>query len=164
MEFERQLKYYYLRLIRLKDDPRELALGMALGIFCGMLPVVPFQTVFAITLALFFKASKVTAAVGTWISNPLNWYFIYYCNYKLGSFILGLSEKNATISAIFTAIKSGQEPMVIVGKMLGSGAVIIIAFIIGGLVIGTFVAVPSYFGFVFVFRYIHAWRESIRKN
>ena len=92
MIFERQIRYYYLRFIRLRGDPSELALGMALGVFTGMMPIMPFQIAVAVALALFFKGSKITAALGTWISNPLNWYFLYYANYKLGAFILRLPE------------------------------------------------------------------------
>ena len=93
MKFQRQIKYYYLRFIRLRGEPHELALGIAFGVFSGMMPVVPFQTVLAITLSLFFKGSKITAALGTWVSNPLNWYFIYYYSYRLGAWIIGLPEK-----------------------------------------------------------------------
>ncbi len=71
MKFNRQIRYYYLRFIRLRGQPHDLALGMAMGIFCGMLPIIPFQTALAVTLAIFFKGSKITAALGTWVSNPL---------------------------------------------------------------------------------------------
>ena len=43
MNFERQLKYYYLKLIGLRDEPHELALGIALGIFTGMMPIIPLH-------------------------------------------------------------------------------------------------------------------------
>jgi uncharacterized protein (DUF2062 family) len=118
MKFQRQIKYYYLRLARLKDDPRELALGVALGVFAGMMPIMPFQTIMAIAMALFMKASKITAAAGTWISNPLNWYLVYFYNYKLGAFILGLPKQSIIFSSIMTAARSGTEPIVIVEKIL----------------------------------------------
>ncbi|MBW1669288.1 MAG: DUF2062 domain-containing protein, partial [Deltaproteobacteria bacterium] len=38
MKLIRQLKYLYIRFIRLRGDPRELALGTALGVFAGMMP------------------------------------------------------------------------------------------------------------------------------
>ena len=90
MIFERQIRYYYLRFIRLRGEPHELAMGMAFGIFSGMMPILPFQTALAVALALFFKGSKIAAALGTWVSNPLNWYFLYYYSYKLGALIYNL--------------------------------------------------------------------------
>ena len=63
--YERQLKYYYIRFLRLRGEPHELALGMAIGVFSGMMPILPFQIALAVTLALLFKTSKITAALGT---------------------------------------------------------------------------------------------------
>ncbi|MCP4681564.1 MAG: DUF2062 domain-containing protein [Desulfobacterales bacterium] len=163
-EIKKQLKYLYVRLIRLRGEPHALALGMAFGIFAGMMPIMPFQTIFAVALAMFFKGSKITAALGTWVSNPLVWYFLYYYSYKLGALILGLPERSAIFSSIMTSIQSGEELMVIVGKILGSGTAMIAAFLAGGLVMGTVLAIPSYFFFLHFFRYLKAWRKSRKER
>ncbi len=162
MRFERQIRYYYLRFIRLRGGSHELALGLAFGIFAGMMPIMPFQIATAVALSLFFKGSKIMAVVGTWVSNPLNWYFLYYYNYKLGAFLLRLPENSAIFSSIMSAIRSGDESMVIVGKILGAGGVSLAAFLLGGLIMGIVLSVPSYFIFFRFFRYIRAWRESRR--
>ncbi|MFB0519881.1 MAG: DUF2062 domain-containing protein [Desulfatiglandales bacterium] len=39
------MSVYVSEFIRLTGHPHELALGMALGIFTGMLPGIPFQTI-----------------------------------------------------------------------------------------------------------------------
>ena len=109
MNYNRRLKYYYIKLARIKGDPHDLALGMALGIFAGMMPIMPFHMVLAVALALFLKGSKITAAIGTWISNPFDWVFIYYFNYKIGSIILGLSEKNNTFLSIMKLLVDKQK-------------------------------------------------------
>lgn len=160
MIFERQIRYYYLRFIRLRGEPQELAIGMAFGIFSGMMPILPFQTALAVALSIVFKGSKITAALGTWVSNPLNWYFLYYYTYKLGEFILRLPEQNAIFSSVMTAIQSGEDAMVVVGKIFGSGGFVISAFLVGGLVMGTAAAIPSYFVFLRIFRTIRLWREA----
>jgi len=157
--FERQIRYYYLRFIRLRGEPHELALGMAFGVFTGMMPIMPFQIAVAVTLALLFKSSKIAAALGTWISNPLNWYFIYYYNFKLGAIILRLPEQTPIFSSVLTAIQSGEESLVIVGKILGAGGIGLAAFLIGGLVMGTVAAIPCYFIFLSIFRYLKTWRK-----
>ncbi len=162
MIFERQIRYYYLRFIRLRGGSHELALGMAFGIFAGMMPIVPIQTAVAVALAIFFKGSKITAAVGTWVSNPLNWPFLYYYNHKLGAFLLGLPENSEVFSSVMIAIKSGEKWMAIAGKILGAGGVSLAAFLLGGLIMGIVLSVPSYFIFFRFFRYIKTWRESRR--
>ncbi len=163
-EIKKQIKYFYVRLIKLRGEPHDLALGMAFGILAGMMPIMPFQTVVAVALAMFFKGSKITAALGTWISNPLVWYLLYYYSYKLGALILGLPEKSTIFSSIMTAIQSGEEPMVIVGKILGSGSAMIAAFLTGGFVMGVVLAIPSYFFFLHFFRYLKAWRKSRKER
>jgi uncharacterized protein (DUF2062 family) len=160
LKFTRQLKYYYWRFIRLRGQPNELALGMALGVFTGMMPIVPFQTALAVTLALFLKCSKITAALGTWVSNPLNWYFLYYSSFKIGAFVLGLSEKSPMFSSVMASIQSGEEFMVIVGRILGAGGAFAAAFLLGGFLLGLLVATPTYFVFLKLFRSIQDWRQA----
>lgn len=162
MKFTRQLRYYYWRFIRLKGNPRDLALGIALGIFSGLLPIVPFQTALAVFLALVFGGSKITAALGTWISNPLNWYVVYYLNYRIGAAILGLSEKNRGFSSVMETVQRGEEGMGLVHAILGAGSSIIAAFLLGGLILGLLVAPASYPIFLKVFRAIQQWRENRR--
>jgi hypothetical protein len=164
MKFERQLRYYYLRFIRLRGEPHELALGMAFGALTGMMPIVPFQSVLAITLAVFFKASKITAALGTWVSNPLNWYFLYYYSYKLGAYILCVQEENSSFFAIMKSIRAGEDGLVIAEKILHAGGTIIGSFLIGGIVMGTVTAPLAYYIFLFIFKRVRFWRESKKKN
>lgn len=162
MKFTRQLRYYYWRFIRLKGSPRDLALGIALGVFAGLLPVVPFQTAFAVFLALVFRGSKITAALGTWISNPLNWYLVYSLDYRIGAAILGLSEKSRGFSSVMAALRRGEEGMGLVQTVLAAGGSIIAAFLLGGVILGLLIAPISYPVFLKVFRAIHQWRETRR--
>ena len=164
MKPNRLLRYYYLRFIRLRGDPHELALGMSFGILAGMMPIMPFQMALALALALLFKGSKITAALGTWISNPLNWYFLYYFSYKIGVSILGPHGQDAIFSSIMTAVRSGEESMVIVEKIISSGSLMGVTFLVGGLIMGIVAAVPSYFIFLIIFKKIRAWRELRREQ
>ena len=164
MNLQRQVRYYYLRFIRLRGEPHELALGMAFGVFCGMMPIMPFQIALAVTLAIFFKGSKITAALGTWVSNPFNWYFLYYISYKFGALVLGLPEQKAVFSSIMVAIRSGEDTMAVVGKILGSGGAFVSAFLLGGVIIGVVSAIPSYYLFLWLFRNIRKWRRSKKES
>ena len=162
LKFSRQIKYYFLRLTRLRGEPHELAVGMALGIFSGMLPIMPFQIALAITLALFFKGSKITAALGTWVTNPLNWYFMYYYSYKIGASVLGLPEGNGVISSVMVSIQQNEEALVVIGKIAGAGSTIVAAFLVGGLIMGFAAAIPAYFIFLRLFQFIRQWRQERR--
>jgi len=137
---------------------------MALGVFAGMMPILPFQTALAVTLALFFKGSKITAALGTWVSNPFNWYFLYHYSYKIGSWVMGISGKNKMSNAIMASIHQGEEAIVILGKIAGAGGAISAAFLFGGLILGIASALPAYFIFLRFFRLVKAWREKRRMH
>jgi uncharacterized protein (DUF2062 family) len=81
-EFCRQLK-------ELRDKPHEISLGMAIGVFIAITPTIPFHTVLAVALAALLRGSKLAAALGVWVSNPLTIPFFYYGSYRLGRFVLG---------------------------------------------------------------------------
>lgn len=159
----RRAKYLYLRMMALRGSPRELALGMALGIFCGMLPILPFQTALAVTLAFVLKASKITAALGTWVSNPPTWYALYFYSYKLGAYILGIPNNNPFFSSVMAAIEAGEAPMAIITKILSAGGAGVAAFLVGGFVLGIVMALPSYFIFLRVFDYFRLKRLNRKR-
>jgi uncharacterized protein len=163
MKISRRVRYYYLRFVRLRGDPHELALGMALGVFTGMLPIMPFQIALAVTLALLLKGSKITAALGTWISNPLNWYFLYYYSYRLGTFLLGMPKREGVFASIMMSIHAGDGFTVVVGKILGAGGSFAGAFLVGGLALGIVSGIPAYFVFLYLFGWIRDWRVKRRE-
>ena len=133
---------------------------MAFGIFTGMMPIMPFQMALSVALALVFKGSKITAALGTWISNPLNWYFLYYFSYKLGAWVLGMEGYSAMFTTIMDMVRSEAESMAIVEKIFEAGGLMGAAFLVGGVIMGISVALPSYFVFLYIFKRIRRWRDS----
>jgi uncharacterized protein (DUF2062 family) len=80
----RAARYWYLRLVRIQATPHNIALGLAVGVFAGLLPILPFQIAVAVTLAFIVRGSKIAAALGTWITNPLNWVPFYMMCYYIG--------------------------------------------------------------------------------
>jgi uncharacterized protein (DUF2062 family) len=162
--FRRQLKYFYLRLLRLKGEPHELAIGMAVGVFAGMMPILPFQIALAVALALCFRASKITAALGTWISNPLNWYFLYLYDYKLGAYLLGIEGGQEIIKTVMASIYRGDEIAVIWNTLFSAGVSIVSALLIGGIIVGIAAAIPSYFLFLWLFQKVKIWRRKRKEK
>jgi uncharacterized protein (DUF2062 family) len=51
-------------LKRLEDSPHEIGLGLALGVFASFLPIIPFQTIAGLALALAAGGNKVSCVVG----------------------------------------------------------------------------------------------------
>ena len=88
MTFRRVLRYHWLKFRRLQEDPRKIAGGIALGVFIGITPTIPFHTVAVLSLAALLRVSPVTAFIGIQIGNPLTVPAIYLAAYKVGQFLL----------------------------------------------------------------------------
>ena len=159
--FHRRLRYLYLRLMRLRGHPHELALGMALGVFIGMTPTIPFHTILAVAVALPFKASKITAVLGTWICNPVTIYMVYKYAYKTGAFLLGFDQGAIILEPVVHAINRG-ELLQIAATILGAGGLGATAFFLGGMLLGVVFAAPAYGISFYGFKVFISWRTSRR--
>ncbi|MBM4300915.1 MAG: DUF2062 domain-containing protein [Deltaproteobacteria bacterium] len=88
MALRRVLRYHWLKFRRLQEDPRKIAGGMALGVFIGITPTIPFHMVGVLALAALLRVSPVTAFIGIQIGNPLTIVPLYIAAYKVGQFLL----------------------------------------------------------------------------
>jgi uncharacterized protein (DUF2062 family) len=74
---------------------RGIALGLAIGVFFGLLiPVV--QIFFAATAALLLRANIPAAVGSTLITNPITFAPVYYAAYHLGAWMLGYADVAVT--------------------------------------------------------------------
>ncbi len=72
------------RLIAITATPRQIAMGFALGVFVGVTPYWGFHTIAAVLLALLFRGSAVSAALGVHVGNPITAPFIFGLTYWVG--------------------------------------------------------------------------------
>lgn len=147
--WKRWVRLWYLRLVRLKGQPEEIAGGMAIGVFVGMTPTVPLHTVLAVLIAYLFRKSKLAAAMGAWISNPVFLPFVYLLDYKLGRMITRTNPTSFAVSDFS------------IHKIVELGWGISFPLIVGGLILGLICAVPSYF---ITKRAVILYKEKRRKR
>jgi uncharacterized protein (TIGR03546 family) len=88
MSLKRTLRYYWLKFLRLQEEPRQLAWGAALGVFVGITPTIPFHFITVITLAPLLRISVITAVLGIQVANPLTIPFLYLTAFRVGHFLL----------------------------------------------------------------------------
>ena len=134
LEPRRTIRYYYLRIIRLQGDPHVLARGVAIGIFVGITPTIPFHTILAIVLAFILRSSKIAALLFTVIvSNPLTLFFQYYFSWRLGTWLTFKDLSWEKIQAILDLISAhtGFQETVIALSGLGQDALIVL--LVGGI-------------------------------
>ncbi|MBV9576570.1 MAG: DUF2062 domain-containing protein [Gammaproteobacteria bacterium] len=77
-----------------------VARGVAVGLFVGIIPALPFQTLLTISIAILLRANLPAALLVSWISNPLTLLPIAYFTYLVGNWVLG----NDSAPIIFTDI------------------------------------------------------------
>ena len=140
----------YERFVKIRGRPREIALGFALGIFIGMTPTMGVQMPIAIFFAAMLKWSKISAAFGVWITNPITSPFIYGITYIVGAKLLGLK---ATLTVPDDLTWS------IVKEILKNAPVIFGALTVGGIITGLPLAVLSYY---LSFAAVNKYQQSIK--
>lgn len=84
----RIVRYYFLRVKRLRGTPYSLAMGTAIGAAVGITPTLPLHTVTIISLTLLLRVNTIVALIaGTLVSNPLTFVLHYYVAWKVGNWI-----------------------------------------------------------------------------
>jgi len=149
-KLQNALRRVYVRFIKIRGRPKEIALGFALGIFIGMTPTMGIQMPVAIFFAAMLKGSKISAAFGVWITNPFTSPFIYGLTYVVGAKVLGLKTA-MTLPNDFT--------WGIVKETLRNAPVIFGALTVGGILIGLPLAILSYFS---SFAAVNKYQQSIK--
>ncbi|MFA7685106.1 MAG: DUF2062 domain-containing protein, partial [Syntrophales bacterium] len=69
---KKYLLRFYNRFISLRGEPKNIAMGFAMGVFIGVTPTIPFHTSLLVVLGLASRQNITSAYIGAWaISNPL---------------------------------------------------------------------------------------------
>ena len=130
--WKRRFRLLYLRVLRLRGEPEEVAGGMAIGVAIGLTPTVPLHLVLGIFIAFLLGKSKLAAALGGQVANPLLLPFIYILDYRVGEAVTGASGPSL-VSADFSA-----------SYVLNLGWEIYYPLLIGGIVVGSLSVIPTY--------------------
>ena len=81
-------KNFIRRILRTEDSPKKIALGLAIGVFWGIIPTFGFAILFSLPTAFLLKGNKLAAILGTFVVNPFTTPFIYAFEYKVGQLVL----------------------------------------------------------------------------
>lgn len=146
-------RYYFLRVKRMKGDPEYLARSFAFGVFMGVLPLMPVQTIILVPLTILLRVSTITAMLaGYVVSNPLTFVPQYYTSWKLGNAVLpgwvSWEQIHAALQIIINPdpqldlLQSTMHGLAALSK-LGFKAIAVMET--GGTIIGLPIAIASYF-------------------
>ncbi len=94
MKLFRAIRLKYLQLLRIKDTPHRVALGLSIGIAAGCLPCMGVQSLLALPVAFLIGANKIASLIGVWWTNPITFIPIYYTEYVVGTVFSNYSVLN----------------------------------------------------------------------
>ena len=149
-------KNLYQRFIRIRGNPREIALGLALGLFIGFTPTMGAQIVIAVFFASLLKWNKITAIIGVHVTTPLTAPVIYGLTYWVGAKLMGLTHP--------LNLKGGLDWHHLV-NMIDQAPNIFFALTIGGIVVGLPSAIIGYVAsYALVDRYQKDLKEKLARK
>ena len=154
----RAIEYVGIRLKRIPDTPHKISLGMSCGIFASFTPLFGLHFLIAGLLSYLLRANVLASLIGTFVGNPITFPIITVFNLKLGEWLLGSSEYSSGdggkifegfLDFIFLIYKSfftegsiGENSVPRMNELLSG---IFIPYSLGGLILGIFSAIISYF-------------------
>jgi uncharacterized protein len=100
-------------------SPSEIAFGIALGNFVGILPILGLHTVAAVGLAYLLRLNIVIVFLGTQISNPFSFPFILYISAQIGSLVLSGALLQLEFTSDLSVLKTYIMPTLIGSICLG---------------------------------------------
>ena len=143
---KRFFRYYYLRFIRLQGDPREIARGVAIGVFIGITPTIPLHTILIIAIALLFRAGKIAGVLASCVvSNPFTFFFQYYFSWRIGTWLLPYDlswERIQTVMDVVSGHGSFMNSMEALGKLGGES---ILVMLTGGCILALPFTIAGYY-------------------
>lgn len=146
--FTRSLRYFYLRFVRLRGTPEEVARGMALGVFIGMTPTMGVQIPIALFLAVLLKENKIAAILGVWVSNPMTAIPIYTFNFKVGKYMLGTADlKMPNFASLREVLSLGHD--------------LLLPLWLGSFLVGLFSAAVAYVFTLRIYTFVKLEKEKL---
>jgi uncharacterized protein (DUF2062 family) len=155
---------FIVRLLELDDTPREIAWGIAIGVFVAMTPTVGIQMITIALLCTLFGGNRLAGVAMAWISNPLTVVPIYWLNYVIGSIILRTPPMTkAEIAQLVKLESTGMFGMFFefLGNLGSMTARCAGPMFLGGVIVGIVCAIPSYYIFLPLFT---KWKAAFKKE
>ena len=157
----RAARYYYLRFLRLKGDPHNLARGVAIGLFIGVTPTIPLHTVLILFISYILRGNIIAGLLASMlISNPLTFLPQYYFSWKIGKWLTTTElswNKIKEVVVFITSDASLQESISVIGQLSLEA---IITLLIGGCLLAVPVGMAGYFFSLNFFRTIRRKRRE----
>lgn len=164
--FRLKVRRFVRWFIALRGSPEAIGLGISIGIFVGLSPLMGFQMLIATFLATCMNANRAAAMAAVWISNPLTFLPIYGFTYRVGKYLLpGPEDRDAyhiinTIARKLIALDFWE--MYHQFRIMSTfGRKIYTHLLLGGVIVGLIAGGASY---VLTVKIIKTYRKARKKE
>ncbi len=147
---KRTLRYWYLRIIRQNASAHNIALGLAVGVFVGALPIIPLQTVTLLLLVYPLRINFLSAWLATCYSNLFTMVPFYTILFYIGKICLPVSDIH---------FDPNKLEMV---QLIATGWDVFLVMLAGGIIFGIPTALATYFFSVRIVRRVRIRRQRRR--
>ena len=160
MIFKYRLKKLYVRAVREKKPPEYIAKGWAIGMCIGC--AIPFgvQLYISIPLSFYFKASKIGATLGTFITNPFTIIFLYPAQCWLGARALGRDIEYGAIASQMKQMLAAQDW----ASLSSLSGALVTSFFVGGFIFAAVMTPLTYYGMLTLVRRYRDERARVRRE
>ena len=93
-KFFRFFKLLGYKIIRIKDFPESVAIGLAWGAAVSVTPILGLHLIVCYLGTWIMRGNLIAATVGTIIGNPWTFPIFFYIDYKIGSIFFSESIQN----------------------------------------------------------------------
>lgn len=161
MKSKRLYKYYYLRLKRLREDPKILAGGTAIGVLVGLTPTMPLHTLLVIALTIITRTSTIAGIIiSLIICNPLTYFPIYYFSVFLGNLFTPYEINWSGIQIIFDQLVHSDSIIDSINIVAHLGYKSLVVMVTGGIIMALPFAISSYYISLYIFKYLNSKRRN----
>ncbi|NMD68667.1 DUF2062 domain-containing protein [Bacillus sp. DNRA2] len=148
MKLKSHVKYYLLRLFRLKAGTHSIAMGLTLGFIPHWFPTFGVGALLSLGLAKLGRGNLVAAFLGGALGTAI-WPFLFFLNYKIGSLLF---RRSTEITELKSAAHFDFSHLSIHG--IGSG----------GLLFFTGALVNTLLSFLFMYLIVYTLFKKHRVN
>lgn len=160
MKFARSIRYYVLRLFRLRSGAHKIALGFVMGFYPCWFPTFGVGPALSVLIARLVKANVVAAIVAAGLGSFL-WPVLFYMNYVAGRLLFGLSDWLFTEKPVHLEDVDYTEPIGQVNSWSEMGT----EFVVGSVFNSIVLSAVGYFVLLIIFsRYRERLLKKIRRH
>ena len=132
---------------------RSVAGGVAIGMFCGLIPG-PFQMIGAALLAVLFRVNLPVAMFTTLYTNPFTIVPLYVLAYELGAFVTGQHDGRSTALFVLPEVNWSNWYTVLLDGVISLGK----PFAVGLPLLAISLAIAGYFAVRVLWYAVAVWK------